>query len=256
MSIKNSVAFYRHLLERPDVSKAFYHFTGLTGLCQYERLFESVKSISNKDLSVLDWGCGNGWFTYYLWHQGFANVVSYGYGWDAIDAGRKHLPALQYVNGEEAQLSNPSDIPFSDQSFDLVFSVGVLEHVHETGGDQLHSMREINRILRPGGKFFCYHLPNRYTWIEFIKGLFAADKSKFYLHTKKFTAKDIRNLASESGFTVQRVRRYNLLPYNIHRSASYDSRLLASVYTGLDNTFLLTPLSVFSQCYMFEATKN
>src|SRR5690606_10553473 len=256
MSIKNSVAFYRHLLEHPEIRKAFYHFTSLTGLCQYERLFEYVEAIPNKGLRILDWGCGNGWFSYYLWHRGFTNVVSYGYGWDAIDPGRKYLPALQYVNGEEAQVKNPSDIPFPDNSFDLIFSVGVLEHVHETGGDQMHSMREINRILRPGGRFFCYHLPNQYTWIEFIKGLFVSGKGKHYLHTKKFTSTDINNLAADSGFEVSAMRRYNVLPYNIHRNALYDNRVLASLYTGLDNLVLNTPLSHLSQCYLFEAIRK
>jgi hypothetical protein len=27
-----------------------------------------------------------------------------------------------------------------------------------------------------------YHLPNRYTWIEFVKGLSATSKSTYYLH--------------------------------------------------------------------------
>ncbi len=256
MGIRNSAAFYDHLLRHADVMKAFYHFSTLTGLCQYERLFKYVGNIANKQLRILDWGCGNGWFSYYLYQQGFSNVISYGYGWDAIDAARKFLPRLEYVDGERAELSNPSELPFPDESFDFVFSVGVLEHVHETGGDQLLSMREISRVLRSGGRFFCYHLPNRYTWIEFIKGLFATSKSTFYLHTRKFDGRAIRDLATKSGLTIEKIGRYNLLPYNIHRSTSFDGRIPAALYTFLDNALLITPLGHLAQCYMFEATKQ
>src|SRR5690606_12891640 len=140
-------------------------YSTLTGLCQYEQLFNYIASIKNREnIKILDWGCGNGWFTYYLIKMGFKNVISYGYGWDSIDEAKRKIPEIKYVNGAEHHLENPSKLPFEASSFDLVFSIGVLEHVHETGGDQLLSLNEIHRILKPGGTFFCYHLPNRLTW--------------------------------------------------------------------------------------------
>ncbi|MBQ4132690.1 MAG: methyltransferase domain-containing protein [Desulfovibrionaceae bacterium] len=47
-----------------------------------------------------------------------------------------------------------------------MFSIGVFEHVHETGGDQLASLKEISRVLKPEGFFLCFHLPNKYSWVE------------------------------------------------------------------------------------------
>jgi len=58
----------------------------------------------------------------------------------------------------------PVILPFAADAFDLVFSVGVLEHVHEAGGDARGSILEIERVLKPGGHFLCFHLPNRYAW--------------------------------------------------------------------------------------------
>lgn len=256
MAIKHSLSFYKELQRNPEEKDLFYQFSTLTGLCQYEPLFEYIASIKNREsIRVLDWGCGSGWFSYYLIRKGFKNVTSYGYGWDSIDEAKKRIPEINYVNGADYSLKNPSMVPFTDETFDLVFSIGVLEHVHETGGNQLDSLKEIHRILSANGKFFCYHLPNKLTWIEFSKGLFVTDKAKHFLHTKKFTRTDINDLSDRSGFSVQLSKRYNILPYNIFRKSSLDTKILASAYTLLDRTLCLTPLNHFTQCYLFEARK-
>jgi SAM-dependent methyltransferase len=256
MAIQHSISFYRDLEKVPKIKDVFYQFSTLTGLCQYEELFKYIETIQDKgSVRVLDWGCGNGWFTYYLLNAGFKNVTSYGYGWDSIDQAKKEVPAINYVNGETYPLNSPSELPFSDKLFDVVFSVGVLEHVHETGGDQLVSLREVHRILNQNGTFFCYHLPNKFTWIEFIKGLFVKDKAKYLLHSKKFNKTDIETLSSKAGFKILQIERYNLLPYNILRSSSLDNKIFASLYSSIDQILSLTPLNILSQCYLFEAGK-
>ena len=256
MSINHSYKFYKEIEKEPALKSVFYQYNTLTGLCQYEQLFNYIASITNRDtIKVLDWGCGNGWFTYYLIKTGFNNVTSYGYGWDSIDEAKKRIPQIDYVNGADFTLSNPSKLPFKDASFDLIFSIGVLEHVHETGGDQLISLNEINRILKPNGTFFCYHLPNKLTWIEFTKGLFVKDKQKHFLHTKKFTEKEIRSLSAQTGLEVVFTKRYNILPYNIFRKNFLDTKSLASFYSFLDKMISKTPLNYFTQCYLFESKK-
>lgn len=257
MSIKQSISFFHELEKNPEIKNIFYQYSTLTGLCQYEKLFNYIATIQNREnLNVLDWGCGNGWFSYYLIKAGFKKVTSYGYGWDSIDEAKKHIPEINYVNGAEVTLDNPSKIPFEDKSFDIVFSIGVLEHVHETGGDQLLSLFEINRILKPNGKFFCYHLPNKLTWIEFLKGLIVKDKAKYFLHTRKFDDNDVKSLSLKSNFNVISIKRYNVLPYNIFRKNVFDTAILAKAYSLLDNGLLLTPLNFLSQCYLYEAQKK
>jgi SAM-dependent methyltransferase len=50
------------------------------------------------------------------------------------------------------------DLPFVDASFDLVWSLGVLEHIgepagaHERGADRLRYLDELLRVVRPGGR--------------------------------------------------------------------------------------------------------
>ena len=50
------------------------------------------------------------------------------------------------------------NLPFPDESFDIVFSSNVLEHVPDLGN--MH--REIRRVLRPGG--YCVHVMPTHSW--------------------------------------------------------------------------------------------
>jgi SAM-dependent methyltransferase len=44
-----------------------------------------------------------------------------------------------------------TELPFSDDSLDLVISQEALEHIEEP----FHTIAEVHRVLRPGGKFYC-----------------------------------------------------------------------------------------------------
>ena len=49
------------------------------------------------------------------------------------------------------QIGEVPTIPFEDNSFDLVYAISVLSHIHSTWHQWL---MEIRRILKPGGTFF------------------------------------------------------------------------------------------------------
>lgn len=102
---------------------------------------------------VLDAGCGNGRFAYYATKFG-AEV------W-AIDLG----PAVEVANrntasGEvqvvQADLHNP---PFELESFDFIYSIGVLHHLP----DPEAAFRNLLRFLKPGGEIqiYLYWKPER-----------------------------------------------------------------------------------------------
>ena len=89
-------------------------------------------------------------------------------------------------------------LPFTDESFDAVFSIGVLEHVRETGGDEVDSLKEIKRVLKKDGYFICTHLPNKFSWIEFLTSFM---KSKHH-HEYKYSKSDIKRIVELSGFNL------------------------------------------------------
>ncbi len=113
---------------------------------QYRQAYAVTQRYMDGASEVLDWGCGNGHFSSFLLEQG-ANVTGYSYD-----------PAPAFVKGhlrfrfEPGVVGDPCTLPFADGSFDAVFSIGVLEHVHEFQGDQRRSVSEVMRILKPGGR--------------------------------------------------------------------------------------------------------
>jgi len=131
-------------------------------MAQYRLPYQKSQQYKAGIKKVLDWGCGNGHFSFFLCEQGFETI---GYSYEAEPAYLSSLPNFKFAKGAT---DNPSRLPFADHEFDAVFSIGVLEHVHDLGGDQQRSVDEIFRILKPGAIFFIFHLPNKYTWIEFF----------------------------------------------------------------------------------------
>ncbi len=93
---------------------------------------------------VLDVGCGSGRFTEIMARWG-AEVVGLDYS-NAVDVAKKNTDELDYINCSYVQ-GDALKLPFKDNSFDAVFSIGVLQHT----ADPLRGLREMCRVLKPGG---------------------------------------------------------------------------------------------------------
>lgn len=64
---------------------------------------------------------------------------------------------------DEGRLANAGSIPYPDQSFEVVFSSNVLEHL----ADPVEVFREVRRVLVPGGLFIA-KTPNRWHYFALI----------------------------------------------------------------------------------------
>jgi SAM-dependent methyltransferase len=184
-------------------------FASLAGARQYRRLHRTARRYLPPGARVLDWGTGCGHFSYFLARAGYRAT-----GFDVEEVSQADWlgdPHERYVGGSPAE---PVRLPFADAEFDAVASVGVLEHVRETGGSEAASLAEIRRVLRPGGVFLCYHFPNRSSWIDFLAGLFPGK----HHHDYRYDRRDIERLAEAAGLELLEVGRYGILPRNLlHR---------------------------------------
>lgn len=98
-------------------------------------------------MSLLDCGCGSGTIT-----LGLAEVVSPGnvvgidIGEDPIGHARSRA-SDQKVDNIHFKVASLYEIPFEDETFDVVFSHNVIEHLLKP----LDALNEMYRVLKPGG---------------------------------------------------------------------------------------------------------
>ncbi|HEY8203737.1 MAG TPA: class I SAM-dependent methyltransferase [Pyrinomonadaceae bacterium] len=119
------------------------------------------KEFSGKRL--LEVGCGMG-TDLLQFARGGARVTGVDLTPRSIEISRHHLK----LSDERADfaVTDAEKLPFADESFDVVYSNGVLHHTPDTGG----AVREIHRVLRPDGlaRVMLYHRHSWNYWFEII----------------------------------------------------------------------------------------
>jgi SAM-dependent methyltransferase len=158
---------------------------------------------------VLEIGTGTGALLHALLQRG-CHARGVELNNELIAEGRRWLGSLpiQKVDGV--------DLPFADASFDVVVSFDVFEHIPDTDAH----LREVKRVLRPGGSYLL-QTPNKWTnvvfetirWRSFTR--FRADhcslhtlgqlRSRFTRHGFDVTAYDVPVV---NDFFRSKVRRY------------------------------------------------
>ena len=227
--------------------KGIYHFGSYISASQYTKAYDLVRKYGRNKLNVLDWVTGSGHFSYFLSTQGY-DVTAF-----TIEQESNLANYLKNSFSNKYKLlsnQNPvKPLPFNNDCFDMVVSIGVLEHVMETGNKEINSLLEIRRVLKQNGIFICYHFPNKYSWIESItKHL----QSK-YNHRFKYSYKDIIKITGMSNLEILEVVRYGILPRNTFRVAP-NNLLLTKIFNIIDST-LSVLLNPFCQNYYFVARK-
>lgn len=101
--------------------------------------------------TLLDAGCGSGRYTMALARLTPARVIGLDLGATSLERARQIASDARIAN-VEFRAGNVLELPFADASIDCVFSNGVLHHT----GDTVRGLREMHRVLKPGGRAFLY----------------------------------------------------------------------------------------------------
>jgi SAM-dependent methyltransferase len=220
-----------------------------SGQYAYIYLTNYIKTLAERhfatpfnQVTILDWGCGKGHVSKLLRDLAPARLESCDIQLDKDDSAfGQQTPILERFQIPVTPLTHSSQLPYPDSSFDIVVSFGVLEHVSNDAA----SIAEITRILKPGGLFFCFYLPTRFSWTQKLARL-GGDE----YHDRLYTRQSIDALLKPVGLQPRDVWYRQLFPKN---SITYPA---FRTFEQIDQLLTRhTPLRYFATNIEFVATK-
>lgn len=140
----------------------------------------------SKKLKIFDIGCGSGLLMKEL--EIFGDV----YGIDTSPAAIKYCTAKGIRN---VQIGHAENLPFQDESFDVVLAMDVFEHIK----DDSSAVAESKRILKKNGILIAS--------VPAVKSLWG-EMDVYSHHYRRYSMSDFRLLVSSSDFTILKISYY------------------------------------------------
>lgn len=226
--------------------KQFYNSRFQAGYMQdFSDLYESCRLIAVQEIfkqvsrgfnptTALDYGCGEGRYIELL-NKFFPETSIY--GCDISDTALQ-IAQTKYPSGKYIYMSDET-VDLADNSFDLIISIEVLEHV----GNVEKSIQEIGRLLKPQGMaIISTPCANKYSFEWFQNrltgglqpsfdgyGRFATDEPA---HLRRLNDAHLKLLCSQAGIDIYKVyHRAHLFETLVPKGRTF--RLLPKVCVGL-----------------------
>lgn len=162
--------------------------------------FDRYRAHLPEEGTFLDWGCHHGPDACLV--RDALGAAPQLYGCDFAEPGLfpvfHRFAALEYT-----QLRSPFELPYGDETFDVVLGGGVIEH---TANDST-SLKELHRVLKEGGLLILTFVPNRRSYTEFLgRRLNTAG------HLRLYGRKEVRHLLLHHGFLPEAIAYHQMLP--------------------------------------------
>lgn len=144
---------------------------------------------NRQNLEILDVGCGTGYNLTLLQRYGRAQ---------GVDMSPEALEFCRLRGVDAVTLHQAGELPFPDQSFDLLTAFDVIEHIDDDRG----ALAEFSRVLRPEGWLLLYTpaLPWLYN-----------EHDRIVHHKRRYLGPELREKLESSGYQVLHLAYSNLL---------------------------------------------
>ena len=169
------------------VEQAHWWYTGrrkiLAGFVE-----EICRQVTDRRPRILDVGCGTGANLLMLSEYGEA---------EGVDISEDALAFCRERGLDKVRLGAGEQLPYDDGTFDLVTAFDVVEHMD----DDLAGLREMRRVLRPGGRVLLFVPTFMFLW-----GL-QDDVSN---HRRRYRLPELRRVLEQAGFEIERTTYANI----------------------------------------------
>jgi len=146
------------------------------------------RQVTDRRPRILDVGCGTG-----------ANLLMLSQYGDAegVDVSEDALAFCRERGLDKVRLGAAEELPYEDGTFDLVTALDVVEHLD----DDLAGLREMRRVLRPGGRVLLFVPTFMFLW-----GL-QDDVSN---HRRRYRLPELQRVLEQAGFEIERTTYANI----------------------------------------------
>jgi len=155
------------------------------------RIFQDLKANGKEGgsaFNILDVGCGTGANLEMLSEFGVA---------EGVDVSPEALSFCQARGLEKVKLGAAEALPYDNNSFDLATGLDVVEHLD----DDLAGLKEMRRVLRPGGRAVLFVPAFMFLW---------GVQDDISNHRRRYTLKQLKDVVGQAGFEVERVTYVNI----------------------------------------------
>lgn len=158
-----------------------------------------------RPIDVLDFGCGTGAFLEHL--ERFGTVR-------AVESDASAVAFCHARGRSEVQLVAPgARLPYPDHAFDLVTTLDVIEHID----DDVAALRELRRVLRPGGRLLVAVPAYMFLW---------GRQDEVSHHRRRYTAATLRQALGAAGIEIDRTSYFNTVMFPPIAAVRLGRRLL------------------------------
>lgn len=163
--------------------------------------------------AVLDWGCNHAPTACLVKMLRGESVKLYG----SDVHGEDFRVFYDFAGLEYTRLTHPYRLPYDDNSFDAVIGTAALEHVPNDS----ESLKELYRVIKPGGVFIVTTLPNRFSYTEWLNRRLRRPH-----HLRRYSLGEAKRMFLHHGFLPVAYGYHQIFPSMCSVGGVFNSRLL------------------------------